>query len=137
MSYQIVITNQRGATMRTGPNTSGAEITPVANGEVLDIERVLFSKPQSFDTNSIPAFLQALKKQTVMGDVWCQVSGLWDYKNTQVIGYVALRVSTTPYGVLAGAVNPTMPAMGDRDSRIAEIDETIRYLSVRRMELSR
>lgn len=137
MSYQIVITNQRGATMRTGPNTSGAEIRPVANGEVLDIERILFSKPQTFDTNSIPDFLQALKKQTVMGDVWCQVSGLWEYKNTQVTGYVALRVFTTNYGVLAGAVAPVLPPLGDRDSRMAEIDEMIRYLSVRRAELSK
>ena len=137
MSYQIVITNPRGATLRTQPNSGGGEIRPIAAGEVLDIDRVLFLKPQTFDTNYIPAFQAALKRQLVVGDVWCQVSGLWDFKGTQVTGYVALRVLTTLYGVLAGAVNPTMPAMGDRDSRIAEIDEMIRYLSVRRAELSK
>jgi hypothetical protein len=137
MSYQICIINPRGVTMRTGPSTSGGEIRGVLHGEVLDAERLIFIKPQNFDVNFIPAFLEAQKKGLVMGDVWCQISGRQIYKSDHVIGYVALRVYTTTYGALAGSVSSQIPVEnGDMQSRIAEIDEMIRYLSVRRMELS-
>jgi hypothetical protein len=137
MAYQVCIINPRGVTMRTGPSTSGAEIRGVLHGEVLDVERLIFSKPQNFDINFIPSFLEAQRKGLVMGDVWCQLSGKHIYKNDHVIGYVAMRVFTTTYGALAGAVSSPVPIQnGDIQSRVAEIDEMIRYLSVRRMELS-
>jgi hypothetical protein len=137
MSYQICIINPRGATLRTGPSTSGGEIDKVIHGAVLDMERLIFAKPQSFDVNFIPAFMDAQRRGLVIGDIWCQIKGFQMYKNNQVTGYVALRVLSTIYGVLVGATDPHVIPANNRDARIAEIDEMVRYLVVRRAELEK
>jgi hypothetical protein len=137
MSYQICIINPRGATLRTGPSTSGGEIEKVAHGDVLDVERLIFTKPQAFDTNFIPAFVDAQRRGLVVGDVWCQIKGLQMYENDQVTGYVALRVVSVTYGVLVGMVEPQVPGrLNNLDARLAEIDEMIRLLTIRKSDLS-
>jgi hypothetical protein len=136
MSYQVCIINPRGATLRTGPSTNGGEINILPHGAVLDVERLVFLKPQAFNTNYIPSFMEALAKSLVVGDIWCQIKGFQMFKEKQVTGYVALRVASTTFGALAGSVDPHIIPMADKDARIAEIDEMIRWLTIRRMELS-
>lgn len=147
--YQFVITNQLGATLRTGPSTSGGEIRKAAlGGDPLPIARLIFSQRQAFDETYIPAFLEAWKKNTVRGDVWLQLSEMQTYKNVPTTGYVAFRVGGTNYGVLVGAVEPPMPIPtdaleqyqrgyenGEINGSKSTLDKAIQYLAAERAKL--
>jgi hypothetical protein len=139
--YQLVVINPKGATVRTGPSTSGGEIRPAVHGEPLPIFRLIFAQRQAFDENYIPAFIEALKRGTVRGDVWAQISEMQTYHNEPVTGYVALRVNGTIYGALVGSVEPSIPPAGGaydeglRDGEKIGFEKSIQLLAVERAKL--
>ena len=121
--YQLVIINPQGAKLRTAPNTSGGEIRLLPAGKVVDVEHLVFLEPsQVFDTNSIPAFLDALEKNIVRGDVWVKLPGLHFYRAQQVSAYCALRVGSTIYGALAGS-SDVPPAADEKAAYNRAIDD--------------
>lgn len=146
MTFRIVIINQQGATIRTAASTSGGEIRKVPQGgDPLPVTRLIFAQRQAFDENSIPAFLEAWKKNTVRGDVWCQLADMQTYRNEPVTGYVAFRVTGTQYGVLVGSVEPPIPPVsGVYDDGFkaglvigekAGLDRALQFLAAERAKL--
>jgi len=135
MTYQIVVINPTGATLRISPNTGGGIIRQVKSGEVFDMERLIFTSAQQFNVDSTPEFLAAEKAGKVVGEIWVMVKGLQPHKGQQVLGYLALRFFNTKYGVLVGD-EPIIPP-GNVNDRIAELDFLIDYLIKRRVELNK
>lgn len=86
MSTQICIINPKGATLRSGPGTSGGVIRPVKHGEVLVVEAIV---------------------PTPGGDLWVKAAGMFTYGLQQVPGYVAQKVAGVTYGVLIDQPEPS------------------------------
>lgn len=138
MSYQAIIINAKGAKLRTAPNLGGGEIEPVTQGEVFDIDRLVYSTSQPFNTTYIPEFWAALHAKTLRGDVWAQLKGLRTYQGQPVTAYVAVRVAMVMYSTIVGAediVSGGVNALQERQIRADEVDRVIRFLAARRAEL--
>lgn len=137
--YQVIILNEKGATLRTGPSTSAGEIEKAAQGAIFEIDRLVYSLPQPFNTTHIPEFWAALAAKTLRGDVWAQVQGLRVYKGQQVTAYIAVRVNQVLYsgvvGSESGAPGPGLDQRQEIKIRQDEIDRMFRYLSTRRVDL--
>lgn len=136
-TYQVIIVNPLGATLRTGPATGSGSIEAVRLGDAFVVEGLVYSIPQQqFNLDSIPAFIEAFKQNRVRGDVWARLAESKIYKNEPTRTYVAIKVAGTQYGILALAPEPTpIPGPDEISIRLDEIDETFRMLSQRRMEL--
>lgn len=109
MPNKLTIINVKGATIRTGPSTSGGEIYKVPLGTVLDFVNVLTSPS---------------------GDKWALL-GLndpktgkpWRYNNAAIFAFVAVYVSGVPY-----ADAPEVPPAQDGE-RNALIDEVLAVIA--------
>jgi hypothetical protein len=138
MPYQIVIINEQGATLRAAPSIGSAEIAKISQGDPLEIDRLLYSLPQPFNTTHIPEYWAAVKAKTLRGDVWAQMTGLRQHGSQLVTAYVPVRVALVVYGVVIGnveALYSNLDRAREHEIRQDEIDRMFFYLSKRRVDL--